>query len=278
MSSDAKNSHFARLRRQFRDQQTRIKNHNHKKICHDSQLKDNEIWLYGLHTVEYALKNPNRKIIELLLTKNAENKIKEKIDLNNIDYKNISINEINKYVGEQAVHQGVLMKTLPLKPMELNKCKNNDLILLLDQITDPHNVGAIIRSAVALKVDSIITTHKHSAHESAVLAKSASGALELINYVTVKNLSQAILELKEAGFFIIGLDSEGEQSIEEIIEGNKIALVLGSEGKGLRHKTKLNVSKLAKLEMPGEIKSLNVSNAAALSIYITRNYLNRKLT
>lgn len=268
MVSEAQNSHYARLRRQFREQNNRFN------INKSDSLNGKEIWLYGLHAVEMALKNPKREILQLLLTQNAQNKLEQKIDLSQIPHEVVSVNDIKRYVEENAVHQGILLKTLPLQPVTIEECHKHDLVILLDQITDPHNVGAIMRSGVALKAGAIITTSRHSPNESAVLAKAASGALELIDSVHVRNLAQAISELQDSGFSVIGLDSEGEKPIEETLSGNKIAIVLGAEGKGLRQKTREVVNHLARLEMYGEIKSLNVSNAAAISLYCARQYLN----
>jgi 23S rRNA (guanosine2251-2'-O)-methyltransferase len=146
-------------------------------------------------------------------------------------------------------------------------------VLVLDQITDPHNAGAIMRSAVAFGADALITTQRHSPHESGVLAKAASGALEHIDLVTVRNLASALEELSSKGFQTIGLDSDGEAELEKTIRGRRVALVLGAEGKGLRQKTRQAVSALARLDMPGAIRSLNVSNAAAISLYIAHRHL-----
>ncbi len=151
--------------------------------------------------------------------------------------------------------------------------KDSPLLLVLDQVTDPHNVGAIIRSAVAFGAGAIITTSRHSPQESGVLAKAASGALELIPHIEVRNLAEAIEELHSLGFMTIGLDSEGPLEMEATLEGGRVALVLGAEGKGLRQKTRETVTALARLDMPGEIKSLNVSNAAAISLYAAERYL-----
>ena len=149
------------------------------------------------------------------------------------------------------------------------------LILVLDQVTDPHNVGAVMRSAVAFNAGALITTNRHSPIESGVLAKAASGALELMPHIEVRNLSEALGVLQALGFLTIGLDSEGEIELEDSFEGKKVALVLGAEGKGMRQKTRETVSKLARISMPGAIKSLNVSNAAALSLYAAHRFLSR---
>ena len=177
-------------------------------------------------------------------------------------------------VGTDAVHQGVVAICDPLSVLdgsELFQLADARLLLILDQITDPHNVGAILRSAVAMNVNAVLVTHRNSAVETGVLAKSASGALDMIQMVDVRNMSKAISELNEMGFKTIGLDSEGTDVLETELDREPhgpVALVLGSEGRGLREKTRESCSTLARLDMPGKIKSLNVSNAAALSLYL----------
>ncbi len=143
-------------------------------------------------------------------------------------------------------------------------------VLILDQVSDPHNVGAIMRSCVAMGVGGLIVTSRNSAAQSAVLAKSASGALDLIDLIEVSNLSKAIENLNAQGYQTIGLDSEGPDILENSVQASlPVALVLGAEGHGLRQKTRETCSVLARLDMPGKIKSLNVSNAAMLALYVT---------
>jgi 23S rRNA (guanosine2251-2'-O)-methyltransferase len=180
---------------------------------------------------------------------------------------------IDKETGSDAVHQGVMIEAEPLAAKPLSALGQTDLLLILDQVTDPHNVGAIMRSAVAFNAGALITTARHSPQESGVLAKAASGALEMIPHIEVRNLSDALAEVSALGFQTIGLDSEGSVELEGSYSGEKIALVLGAEGKGLRQKTRETVDTLARLDMPGAIKSLNVSNAAALSLYAARKHL-----
>jgi len=144
---------------------------------------------------------------------------------------------------------------------------------VLDQITDPHNVGAIMRSAAAFDVKAIVTTARHSPEATGVLAKSASGALELVPLVTVQNLARALTALNERGFMTVGLDSEGGENLAAVTLMQPLALVLGAEGKGLRQLTRETCSVMTRLDMPGDIKSLNVSNAAALSLYICASRL-----
>ena len=180
---------------------------------------------------------------------------------------------IDNITGGEAVHQGVVIEAEPLKPKRLDALGDARLVVVLDQVTDPHNVGAIMRSAVAFGAGALITTSRHSPHELGVLAKSASGALEHIDLIEVRNLAEALAELHGAGFQTVGLDSEGASELETSFSGEKIALVLGAEGKGLRQRTRETVMSLARLEMPGAIRSLNVSNAAAIALYAAKRFL-----
>ena len=147
------------------------------------------------------------------------------------------------------------------------------IVLVLDQITDPHNVGAIMRTAAAFAVAAIVTTARHSPEATGVLAKSASGALELVPIVSVQNLARGLAELKEQGFLIVGLDSGGADDLAAMPLTSPLALVLGAEGKGLRQGTRAICDRLARLDLPGAIKSLNVSNAAALALYVASRAL-----
>ena len=241
------------------------------------QLQPEQVFLYGLHTVRAALDNRERKIINLSVTQNAF----ARLDIGEADALSypvefVSPQAIDKILGPDAIHQGVMLETRPLPVRRLEALKESPLLLVLDQVTDPHNVGAIMRSAVAFGAGAVITTQRHSPTESGVLAKSASGALELIPYIQVTNLSDAISELHRLGFQTIGLDSDGPAQLEGTFSGERIALVLGSEGKGLRQKTRETVNTLARLDMPGEIKSLNVSNAAAIALYASHQHISKK--
>ncbi|GAA4113287.1 23S rRNA (guanosine(2251)-2'-O)-methyltransferase RlmB [Aminobacter aganoensis] len=271
-----KDSHYAKLRRTFRDQKAggapafRPK----RPLPPGENAPDGLVRLYGLHTVRAALDNPRRKIRRMLITRNAAERL-EIADLGALPFATevVEPKEIDKITGTDAVHQGVLIEAEPLKSKALSALGDSPLILVLDQVTDPHNVGAIMRSAVAFGAGALITTQRHSPHESGVLAKSASGALEHIDLIEVRNLADALGELHEAGFQTIGLDSEGPAELEKSFAGDKLALVLGAEGKGLRQKTRETVTALARLDMPGAIHSLNVSNAAAVSLYAARKFL-----
>jgi 23S rRNA (guanosine2251-2'-O)-methyltransferase len=224
--------------------------------------------LYGWHTVSLALANPERRIRKLLLTENAAHRLAEaKIDTR-VTPEIVRPSQIDQMLGPDAVHQGLLAEADPLDSPDIDSLEPEGIILVFDQITDPHNVGAIMRSAAAFAVKAIVTTARHSPEATGVLAKSASGALELVPVITVTNLSRALTRLNERGFFTVGLDSAGSADLAEIELQQPLALVLGAEGKGLRQLTRDTCSVVARLDMPGAIKSLNVSNAAVLALFI----------
>lgn len=278
-SGTPKDSHYARLRRAHRradDSDQKGTGARPRARQEGQQPPGGAIWLYGLHTVRAAIDNPARKIRRMMITRNAISRLglTEPLTLP-FPAEIVEPRDIDRIVGTEAVHQGVVIETAPLKPKKLSALADASLILVLDQITDPHNVGAILRSGVAFAAGALITTARHSPTESGVLAKSASGALEHVDMIEVRNLAEALEELHAAGFQTIGLDSEGPAELENTLSGNKIALVLGAEGKGLRQKTRATVTALARLDMPGEIRSLNVSNAAAIALYAAHRHLSR---
>jgi 23S rRNA (guanosine2251-2'-O)-methyltransferase len=229
---------------------------------------DGPVILYGWHTVAAALANPQRGIRKLWLTENAARRLAEdKIDTR-VTPEIVRPGLIDARLGPDAVHQGLLAEADPLPSPDIETLTQEGIVLVLDQITDPHNVGAILRSAAAFAVKAIVTTARHSPEATGVLAKSASGALELVPLITVPNLARALNELNDQGFMTVGLDSEGAENLGAVALRQPLALVLGAEGKGLRQLTRETCSVVARLDMPGEIKSLNVSNAAVLALYI----------
>jgi 23S rRNA (guanosine2251-2'-O)-methyltransferase len=229
---------------------------------------DDTVILYGWHTVTAALANPNRQIRRLLLTENAARRLAEENIDTRLPPEIVRPNVIDQRLGPDAVHQGMLAEADPLASPDIDTLPEDGIVLVLDQITDPHNVGAIMRSAAAFAVKAIVTTARHSPEATGVLAKSASGALELVPLVTVQNLARALTDMNERGFLTVGLDSEGAQNLTEVKLHQPLALVLGAEGKGLRQLTRETCGVVARLDMPGEIKSLNVSNAAVLALYV----------
>jgi len=224
--------------------------------------------LYGWHPVTLALANPNRTIRKLWLTENAARRLSDENIDTRVPPELVRPEDIDRRLGPDAVHQGMLAEVDPLESPDLDDLPHDGMVLVLDQITDPHNVGAILRSAAAFKVNAVITTNRHSPEATGVLAKSASGALELVPIIAVPNLARALNQLNDQGFMTVGLDSEGSDNISAVPLSAPLALVLGAEGKGLRHLTRETCNVVARLDMPGEIKSLNVSNAAVLALYI----------
>jgi 23S rRNA (guanosine2251-2'-O)-methyltransferase len=229
---------------------------------------DGPVILYGWHTVAAALANPQRGIRKLWLTENAARRLADDNIDTRVTPEIVRPQLIDARLGPDAVHQGLLAEVDPLPSAGIETLAQEGIVLVLDQITDPHNVGAILRSAAAFAVKAIVTTARHSPEATGVLAKSASGALELVPLITVPNLARALNELNDRGFMTVGLDSEGSETLGAVALQQPLALVLGAEGKGLRQLTRETCSVVARLDMPGEIKSLNVSNAAVLALYI----------
>ena len=278
-SKTPKDTHYAKLRRAHRDEKSggapaQPAFRPRQPIGPGEPAPDGVVRLYGIHTVRAALDNPRRKISRMLVTRNAAERL-EIADIAALPFaaEIVEPRDIDKITGSDAVHQGVMIEARPLQPKALDALGDARLVVVLDQVTDPHNVGAVMRSAVAFGAGALITTARHSPQESGVLAKSASGALEHIDLIEVKNLADALGKLHDAGFQTVGLDSDGTEELEKIFTGQKIALVLGAEGKGLRQKTRETVTALARLDMPGAIRSLNVSNAAAVSLYAAKRFL-----
>ncbi|MBR1222975.1 23S rRNA (guanosine(2251)-2'-O)-methyltransferase RlmB [Bradyrhizobium sp. U87765 SZCCT0131] len=240
----------------------------HKPAWRERERPDGPAILYGWHTVTAALANPKRKIRKLFLTENAARRLAEENIDTRVPPEMVRPSQIDQRLGPDAVHQGLLAEADPLPSPSIETLEREGIVLVLDQITDPHNVGAILRSASAFDVKAIVTTARHSPEATGVLAKSASGALELVPFVTVQNLARALTALNERGFMTVGLDSEGSENLADVTLEAPLALVLGAEGKGLRQLTRETCSVVARLDMPGAIKSLNVSNAAVLALYI----------
>ena len=288
-SHTPKDSHYATLRRAHRDRKRadgplptpQPRRNGGPGSKGGRAAPASRVRLYGLHTVAAALANPERRLHGMLVTRNALARLE--IDAADIacPVEIVDPRRLDGELGGDAVHQGVMLETDPLTARKLSALGDARLVLVLDQVTDPHNVGAILRSATAFGADALVTTARHSPQESGVLAKAASGALEHVAQIEVVNLAEALGELKASGFTAIGLDSNGSEDFEKTLEGisgdgdapSRIAIVLGAEGKGLRQKTRETVDALARLEMPGAIRSLNVSNAAAIALYATRRHL-----
>lgn len=234
---------------------------------------EDTVVLYGMHTVAAALRNPNREIRNLLATENAARRLTEDGVPLRVEPEIVRPHAIAERLSPDAVHQGLYLEAGPLPAPPIEEIPSEGVVLVLDQITDPHNVGAIFRSAAAFAATAIVTTARHSPEATGVLAKSASGALDLVPLITVQNLARGLGALKERGFFVVGLDSSGDGDLAQMPLKKPLALVLGAEGKGLRQLTRDLCDHVARLDLPGAIKSLNVSNAAALSLYVATSRL-----
>ena len=224
--------------------------------------------LYGWHTVKAALENPARRIRRLFATENAARRLAEDGLALGVETELVRPDAIARRLGPDAVHNGLLAEADPLPSPELDELEPAGIVLVLDQITDPHNVGAILRTAAGFAVAAVVTTARHSPEATGVLAKSASGALEYVPIVTVQNLARALEQLRERGYLLVGLDSTGDIDLGDAPLRAPLVLGLGAEGQGRRQLTPATCDPVARLALPGRIKSLNVSNAAALALYV----------
>lgn len=237
------------------------------------------VWLFGIHAVRDALENPMREKLRLVVTKNAFDRLEEAIDKSGIEPEVVDTRRFDVPLDPQSVHQGAALEVKPLDWGSVSEiCAPRDeapLVILLDRVTDPHNVGAILRSAEVFGARAVIAPTRHSAPETGALAKTASGALERQPYMRIRNLAKAMAALREMGYFIIGLDGEADMTLEKALSdlpNVPIALALGAEGPGLRDLTKETCHRMAKIPFAGEFGSLNVSNAAAVSLYAANRW------
>jgi 23S rRNA (guanosine2251-2'-O)-methyltransferase len=223
--------------------------------------------LYGFHAVREALQAGHRKLLDLYATKAAAGKLAGEIVQSGVESHIVETEDLSRRLGAGAVHQGVMLEAMPLEPLDLSDIvSRSGIVLVLDQITDPHNTGAILRTAAAFGADAVVTTHRHAPEMAGVVAKAASGGLEHVPIVSVVNLARALERLGESGYLRLGLDSDADTSLTAIPLRRPIALVLGAEGKGLRRLSRENCDFVVRLDMPGAIKSLNVSNACAVAL------------
>ena len=238
------------------------------------QAATETVWLFGLHAVRDALINPARIKLRLVLTKNAADKLADALVAGGIEPEIVEPRAFDVPIDPESVHQGAALEVKPLLWGSLEEVcidgVGSPLVVLLDRVTDPHNVGAVLRSAEVFGARAVIAPQRHSAPETGALAKTASGALERQPYLRVTNLSDAMEALKSMGYLLIGLDGEGSQTLDEVLAlagSQAIALVLGAEGPGLRDKTRDTCDHLVRIPAAGPFGSLNVSNAAAVALY-----------
>jgi 23S rRNA (guanosine2251-2'-O)-methyltransferase len=237
------------------------------------------LWLFGLHAVRDPLMNPARERLRLVVTRNAADKLAEAIAAGGLEPEIADPRKFPVPLDPGSVHQGAALEVKPLdwgrlEDIALSNGTGAPRLVLLDRVSDPHNVGAILRSAEVFGAAAVIAPARHSAPETGALAKTASGALERQPYLRVPNLGNAIETLKDMGYIVLGLDGEGEAEIGTLaatLTDRPVALVLGAEGPGLRERTRDLCDHLVRIDAAGEFGSLNVSNAAAVSLYaVTR--------
>lgn len=241
----------------------------------DRSTQTGEVWLFGHHAVAAALANQERRVLRLLVTTESLARLKEDQTVPQgvlAKAHTVGRAEIDKVVGENAVHQGVAMLTRMIDHhledvLAMAEHRDSFCVVLLDQVSDPHNVGAIIRSAAAFDAAAVITLDRRAATETGTMAKSASGALDRIAFVQTTNLSRAIEVLKEHQFWVVGLEADGSKTLSAIDLKGRVAFVLGTEGEGLRRLVRENCDEIARLPINAASESLNVSNAAAVALY-----------
>ena len=231
------------------------------------------VWLFGLHAVRDALCNPKRDRVRLIVTLNAADKLADAIKASGMTPEVVDARKFSAPLDPGSVHQGA---ALEVKPLDWGRLEDHAIgaevprLVVLDRVTDPHNVGAILRSSEVLGAQAVIGMRHHAAPETGALAKTASGALERQPYLRVRNLADTLMALKDMGYLVLGLDGDGEATIEDAVCGQQdrpIALVFGAEGPGLRQKTRETCDALVRIPAAGNFGSLNVSNAVAVALY-----------
>ncbi len=233
------------------------------------QQQGNRTRFWGRHAVLAALANPERVVRKIWGTRDALGAL-DLPPVLPITYADVA--DLGRMVPIDAPHQGLVAEVDPLEDVWLGELLDRGAddrrpLLVLDQVTDPHNVGAILRSAAAFNALGIVTQDRHAPPESGTVARAASGALEVVPWCRVINLSRALEEIAEAGFWRIGLTGHAGQTLDQAMGPQKLALVLGAEGEGMRQNTEAHCDELAKLPISGKVESLNVSNAAAIALY-----------
>jgi len=247
----------------------------------ESELLANQVWVYGKHPVFAALLNSKRKIYQIFITKNSEADLKffiadKKINLQQSLIRIVDNDYLSNLFPAGSTHQGFALKTTPITIISydqfLDKIKNLSRenlppLLILDNLTDPQNIGAIIRSAVAFGFKNIVITERNFPIHSAVIAKASSGMLEMVDLIAAQNLNNFLVDLKKLGYWSVGLDGAAKNKISEAKNYQPIAFVIGSEGEGIRRLVKENCDLLVTIPMQDGVESLNVSNAAAIAMY-----------
>ena len=225
------------------------------------------VMLFGLHAVEAALANPKRPVVKIIATENAAYRLGPLLAKRGLTPEPASPRDLDRLLGPDAVHQGVALEAEPLPPVGLDEVDGDGILLVLDQVTDPQNVGAALRSAAAFGASGLVMTERHSPPFQGVLAKAASGALDIVPVILVKNLAQSLALLGERGVLRVGLAEEAGEALETAQFRRPLALVLGAEGKGLRQLTREHCDLVCRISTHSALASLNVSNAAAVALH-----------
>ena len=272
--ADSKQSRFAKIQNRELESISKPQNPTTNFKRSGSGMGPNgQVWLYGIHTVKAALSNPNRKKYHLLINESSPDLLTSNNDEIKTEF--VPRQKIDSILSSDAVHQGIALLVAPLKYEPLDAiCQSsgqNTVVVILDQITDPRNIGAILRSASAFNVACVVIPNKYTPQMTATLAKSASGALDQIPIVNSTNISRTIDTLKKSDFWVVGLDSGSKQNFSETNINGKIALVLGAEGSGLRRLTREKCDFLVNIPINPRIGSLNVSTSAAIAFYEISN-------
>ena len=238
----------------------------------------NDYWIHGYHACAAALNNTNRQKNLLIMTKEVSEKLSTIFNIKDFDfeYRILSRQEVDKYLGRDTNHQGIGLNVKKIEKESIkefihNLPKDISTIVILDQLEDSQNVGAIFRSALAFNINGIIMTESNSVGENSFVAKTASGALDIVPFTVINNISNVVKFLKETGYWIYGLDGGASLSLETTKFPKKIALVLGSESKGMRNITSTLCDELIRIDINSEVESLNVSNSAAITFYHLSN-------
>lgn len=251
----------------------------HKKISKHIKEKS-DYYMFGLHAVKAAIENPKRKKHELWISQNARTKIFSSLKMPSIPIFNLDKSK-NLPISENTVHQGAILKVSPLKQPsdihEISKTKQPKLVVILDKVSDPQNVGAIIRSCLFFNCDAIVNSRNGGSSENGSLVKAASGAFEQVRYIQVANIVQTIIKLKKIGYFVIGLDENSADKVSSFKKGDSdIAIVFGAEGKGIRRLTKEHCDQLVSIDGNHDFSSLNVSTAVGITLFnMQSNSFNR---
>lgn len=234
--------------------------------------EDGPIRLFGIHAVEAALRNPARHVTRAAMTENAAARLAECLKARALIPEDVTPRDLDRLLGTDTVHQGAMIEVDPLPEPSLQdlaeRAAHGGPLIVLDQVTDPHNVGAVLRSAAVFGAAGLVATRRHSPPPNGTLAKSASGALELVPVHLANNLARALDDLKAQGFTLLGLDGTGDAALEDEPFQGPVALVLGAEGKGLRQLTREHCHRLCRISAAGPLASLNVSNAAAVALHL----------